>query len=488
MKSCNSGSKSVWVTLCFALWLSLTASAVNQKETCASSASAKPPLGYIAITDPGKKESPFAAALRHRGLLPIFVRSDQFPDPIDWGVLDLFENFDIGVRSHLQSGRFEEALAGLRMVRELEKLPLTHVVAESGSGAFFAERLSAALRLPGHSPAMVNAVNVPAEMFSRLKKYFKQVKSEVRLMPLTFADKPAKVREWIREEFGSWHGTDGLVVTTAVPYSGAPSLYVRNDRELEAAMNYVVGSDTPMGYANHRALVMPYIAGEEYSVNGAILREGRKSYVRFTSVVHHVRPDRTDSGNETLLSAHEVPAGLLKAQKEVLEGLEYTQGAFHGQFKIARSGEIYFIKHDSGFHGHGLTDLIDSCTTYGQVQAAADVFGDPHAFKERAGETYETNYRGVVLSIEVPRTERALRANHSPLNLIEEKLRAANHLYRIDRYAKHGDRLEPSNGRLTVMARIEIRVPMTDLRREQILSEYLRWIQQLETEGKFFIR
>lgn len=477
--------------LCLLGLLSLTTQSFGfngpaiQQPGCGSGVAAEqPPWGYIAVADAGSAESDFARALKALGLIPFFVRSDQNASVIPSG--PVFTSFESDITSRLESGSFPDVLAGLRMIQRRYELPLTHVVAEGGTrSSYFGERLSAALALPGHDANFVDSITVPRDIFIRLSKHFDRAKSNIKMMPQTIAENAAEVKAWLHDELRGWHRVDGLVVETGTRYSGSPRIFVKSDLELDRAVNHIKSGKTPMGWTPNRVLVTPYIAGEEYSVNGAVLHEGGRTYVRFTSVVHHVRPDRTDSGNEISLFDFEVPPGLLDAQVEVLRGLQYGMGPFHGQFKIGNDGTIYFVKNVFRFHGHGLTGLLDSCSSYGQVQAAADVYGNVERFKAESKKSFDQNARSVVVSIEVPRTDKVLRANHGPLDQIERLLSKNGHLYKVERFVKHQQVLEPSNGSLTVMARVEIRIG-NQLDREARIREYLSMIQQMEAQQAFF--
>lgn len=460
----------------------------TEAATCAPAVSEKPPTGLIAIADPVDDENLFAPALRQRGLLPLYLKSDQKRHKARRSVLSGFHReFSATVLERLESGVFEQALRGLREVQEASPLPLVHVVSEGASGMFFGERLSAALRLPGHDAHILSGLSTRTEMFSRVATYLKKKHSKVRIMPTFVSEDPGKAKDWVKYDLDGWRITDGIIVTTEQNYSGNPEILVRNERELDTAIREILGSGNPMGGTNSKIMLMPFIEGEEYSVNGAILRNGSAfPHIRFSSVVHHIRPDKTDSGHEVLLTWHEIPTGLLEAEKLVLEGLAYGMGPFRGRYKITQEGQIFFIENAQRFHGHGHTGLISACTDYGQIEAAADVYGDEAAFLAKAGRPYESTHRGVVVSIEVPRTDRALRANHALLNRVERKLKEDGFLYKMDRFADDGEVLEPSNGRLTTMAQIEIRVPMDIPNREIAIRGYLAWIQQLEASGKFF--
>ncbi|WIB65849.1 ATP-grasp domain-containing protein [Curtobacterium sp. MCBD17_040] len=144
----------------------------------------------------------------------------------------------------------------LETVSRLRSLQVTRVLAGTESGVAVAERLAAALHLPGNVPALAEARRDKAAMVAAL------LAADVPAPRTVTVCNPEDARVWFERQ--------ALPAVVVKPLGSAGSDHVpvcRSPAAVEAAVHDVLTSSSVFGARNESALVQEYLDGPEFYIN-----------------------------------------------------------------------------------------------------------------------------------------------------------------------------------------------------------------------------
>lgn len=339
------------------------------------------------------------------------------------------------------------------------------VVAGAESGVEVADRLAAALGVPGNDPA--------TSLQRRHKGAMSlAVAGIVDTIPQLRASSLAEVRGWVDE-----HGYDDVVVKP--PASSGSAGFTRCDgaAEVEAAVEALLGSRDFFGDAVDEVIVQPFLSGDEYAVN-TVSRGGR------TVVVDAWHTTKRASGAhllydlEVLLDGTDpVFAELERFTRRVLDALGIVEGAAHTEIKVGADGRLRLI--ETGARPMGSIDLSQLTATVGTnvVQVLAESVVSAESFRERAEHAPTPRLRRHGAMVQMLSTQHGTLASYG----FDELERLAT-FHTVDTYLAAGDALVPTVDSYSTPGLIFL----VGDSREALRRDYTT-IRELEAAGALFV-
>lgn len=467
----------------FSLFTLLVSSWCFSSEGCSSGVATGGYKKAVIVVDPISSGALIPKALLKRNILPIYVRSDLSLVDRQAATLDLSqfpyrESLDLSLLSQIESGVFVAALNGLKQWHQTNPNGIYASVSGGESGVLFAEKFGAALNLPLHNP--------PEGILSRRYKWHQHQaakKAGVSVMPQILSNSVDETEKWIEKYLGGWSTVKRVVVKSGISHAGDQVVVCNNSIELRDAMTRLLNHPTSFGRFNRRVIVQPFIPGKEYAVNGACYRYNGKLFCRLTDVWEYIKPEPPKYGHEVLLQPTEIPAGLVEQQFKMAQALKLNFGVFHGEWRITPSGKIYLIESALRPYGAGNAAIAGDSTTYGQIDALADILDDPNLFLERVASAYTTTHHAFVININVPSAQDGKLARLGSLQALVAKIQAENHLYKAIYFVREGSPLVQTSDLITTLAQIEIRIPITTANARAIAESYIDALNRLQTSG-----
>jgi len=469
---------------------------------------AGPPKGFVFIVDPMSSGNQLAPVYLERGLYPIFIRSNiDLVDRVKSGLKphDFLETIPPHIHEALMSGdqkRIEKAvrelLPGLKAMAIGEQTPI-YVLAGHEVGVPTAERLAVSLGLQTYDKDFIRAHHSKPHMQWALKD------GGLQIIPFTTAKTSDQAIAWIRKELKGIDHVGGVIVKTGLGHSGAQVVVCHTEAEVAAAVNQIVGVETPGKTVNRSVMIQPLVKGREFAVNSVSVYVEGKLYTVITDVWEYIKPAPPAYGYEILLTPEEIPAGLLEKHLGVKEALHYRNGPGHGEHFVASEETIKVfeslgMKRENGgmilngeighrMYGAGDTDISGASTRYGQVEGTVDASDRPEEIVRRAkewaatGQPYDLTHRSIVYNVNAPKSDKQLYANMAVWDQLRKEF--GDKIYKMNVYVTEGMTLAETHNLVDSMAQVKLRVPRGEGDKAELLRMVNR-IQQLQAEGAFW--
>ena len=368
------------------------------------------PSSRIALVDPYDSGSLYAPALRERGALCWRIESNPWVPESVRGRLDesLFEASHI----HRDLGESLEVLRHWRVDR---------VVAGSETGVLLADRLSAALGLPGNGTAL----SVPRR--DKAAMAVTAAAAGLAVPAQAVSGDPDVLVRWARD-----HDRWPVVVKPVDSLDSDGVRLCANENEIASAADELLGRRNRAGQTNERLIVQETLTGPQYVVDTVSLDGDH----HLATLWRYTRPQRAREWLDEVRDRRQAPDadGELRAYAAIgsdgkqilpadgqrhrrlvdytfalLDALGVRHGPAHCELVWEREGHPdegpRLMEIGIRLHGaprtHWLTRL---CAGRDQVELAVDALLDPGAFRRKVAERYHLARHGRMVRLTPWRT------------------------------------------------------------------------------------
>jgi uncharacterized membrane protein (UPF0127 family)/biotin carboxylase len=317
------------------------------------------PSRTVVLVDAMRVGSTLAAELNHRGACCLAVHSSTKTD-----------------RKRTDDTQFERVLTNEgdldAVVAALRPYAPDVVLASTETGVRVADALAHALGAQGNDWALREARRDKFEMVEACRRAGLRVARQVRVTD------PESALAWRRAA-----GLGEVVVKPLDSAGGDGVALCRDDAELWAAVQRLVGQPNRLGGKNAGVVVQERLLGTEYMVNGASLGADH----RFADVWRYVKgplngaPVMYDT-NELLDPADPVYDELIAYTARVLDAVGVRIGPSHTEVMLGPDGPA-LVEIGARFDGITIANVWRECVGVSAVDLVAEALLDPEAFRAR---------------------------------------------------------------------------------------------------------